>query len=952
MSPLDTLPGLLERLDTATGELDELAREIEAEASLEAAASYSEIWRSIDEVAEAADIAGLSEIAEFICFNAGHVVESCRESESRPEHIRTLNGVLPVLKAFVRSPLDAETLGGLVCYLQEADWPVPMGEDQAYSVMERLLMQMQEDEQAAAGESPDDDGEPAKPETASRDFRLSIPDDVPPQLADAFFNEVPQLAEELTGHVQRLSTGAGGRDDVLRAQRLAHTIKGSSNVTGVPAVATLMHSCEALLESLYQSGAVPGPDLGQVLMDTVDCLASQLEFLGGRGPAPDNAETLVDTLDAWLAPDRAPVGGPTTAGEPAEQEAAPATAPATVESMRVAATLIENLLRQAGEVSISTVQLQGLGESLNRRMDTLVKQQALMWERLNAIQELVELRGIAGTRRPAVGQAVGQVASQAAGRSLSGAAEPMFDALEMDEYNELHTAANFLAESITDAREYTTGLKEDVNKLKTMLKQQDVLSRELNESVMSTRMVPFRSLVSRLERVVRQTARSTGKSVNLEITGEDVLVDSAVLNRLTDPLMHMLRNAVDHGIEPPEERLRAGKPDSGTVSIRVERHGDNVSLRIRDDGRGLDYEKIRRLGVERGLISGDPESLSEMDLARLVLLPGFSTRDEATQISGRGIGMDVVNTAVMEQRGTLDIVSEPGSGIDVTLRVPMTLISVHTLLVRNSGVVLGIPSSSVQQLIFSDLGQWRHEEDGAVFEFEERDYKVYLLSNLVGIDTPMPDLHGPRPLPLLLVQGEREHYAVILEEVLDNRYLVVKRLGRYVPKITGVIGGAILGDGSVAGVLDLRELLRYQSESARDALQNIGRHTLAERRQELPLVLVVDDSVSARRSLAELVADAGYRAVTAIDGLEALNSIEKERPAAILLDMEMPRMNGLELAAHLRADNQTSDIPLIMITSRSTEKHRRQAETAGVDRYFTKPYQEDRLVEDLNQLVQ
>jgi chemosensory pili system protein ChpA (sensor histidine kinase/response regulator) len=266
-------------------------------------------------------------------------------------------------------------------------------------------------------------------------------------------------------------------------------------------------------------------------------------------------------------------------------------------------------------------------------------------------------------------------------------------------------------------------------------------------------------------------------------------------------------------------------------------------------------------------------------------------------------------------------------------------------------VVLGIPGSSVQQLIFSDLGRWKHEDGGPAFEFEERDYRVHWLSNLVGIDTPMPELDGPRPLPLLLVQGEREPYALILEEVLDNRYLMVKRLGPYVPRVPGVIGGAILGDGSVAGVVDLSELLRARSEAATGTLQDIGRYSMAERRQELPLVLVVDDSVSAGRSLSELVTDAGYRAATAIDGLEALNSNDQEKPAAILLDMEMPRMNGLELSAHLRADKEYSGIPLVMITSRSTEKHRRQAEADGVDLYLTKPYQEDRLVENLARLI-
>jgi chemosensory pili system protein ChpA (sensor histidine kinase/response regulator) len=974
MSAQLVLSGLVERVDASAGELSNLARTLEGRADIHTAVAYSNLWRRIHQAVEAADVAGLSEVTEFVCFNAQRLVEACQESTCESAHIRTLNGALGVLKDFLNAPLDAETLGALITYLQRSDWPISMGEDQAFTVMGRLLEQLQ-DEEGPEGEL---GSEPPQPETAgdsSRDdYRLSLPDDAHPQLVDAFFHEVPQLAEEFSQHVQNLLDGTGSMDDLLRAQRMAHTIKGSSNVTGVPATASLMHACEDLLESLYRKRTLPDVALSQIFMETADCLASQLEYLRGEGPEPTQTESLVDALKGWgpaeagestaaVSQPEYAVPEPETAqrdetysvaastdvatADAVPAEAAPAdlaqaiqgqeeTARSLPDSMRVSSSLIEDLLRKAGEVSISTVQLQGLNDVLRGRVDALMKQQTLLWERLNAVQELVETRTMSTAKSLAVGH---------------GAPETVFDSLELDEYNELHSAVNFLAESVTDAREYTTQTRDDLNRLGSMLKQQDLLSRELNEAVMGTRMVPFRSITSRLARVVRQTARSTGKSVELHVHGEDVLVDSAVLNRLTDPLMHLLRNAVDHGIEDPGNRVRAGKPETGSVDVRVERYGDSVSLVIRDDGRGLDYDRIRRTGVERGLIQPGSYNVTEPELTRLILVPGFSTRDAATQISGRGIGMDVVNSAVIEQRGTLDVQSEPGRGMSVNIRVPMTLISVHTLLVRNSGVVLGMPSSSVEQLMFSDLGEWKYEADEPFFEFEERRYRVVWLSRLVGIESPVPPLGGSKPRPLLLVQGEREAYAVVLEEVLDNRYLVVKRLGRYVPQLAGIIGGAILADGSIAGVVDIRELLRRSSDGNQRALQDIARTGGVDRGLELPTVLVVDDSVSARRSLSELVSDAGYRSVTAVDGLDALASIDREKPTAVLMDMEMPRMNGLELAAHLRAAPATSEIPLIMITSRSTEKHRRQAEIAGVDRYFTKPYQEDKLIDELRGLI-
>lgn len=937
MALLTSFHELAETLGSWSQDLERFGRDIEAGNAAGAADQYLDLWQEVHSATDAIRVAGLSEITEFVCFNARSLVDACHDGRMEPARIRALEGALPVLRRFLESPMDADSLGELITYLQQSDWPTPMGDDQAYTIMGRLLEQLQDIGQDDTADG--SDAHSSGTESSPTDYDLVIPDDTHPQLVEAFFNEVPQLAEEFGQCVQRLTGSDGNRDDLVKAQRLSHTIKGSANITGVRGVATLMHGCEGLLETLYQHHTTPDTPLSEVLVETADCLAAQLEHLQGGGPAPTQARSLVEAMQQWhidgavnvpagAALEESAVDGVTEAPRPE--------ASSQTESLRVSAARIEDLLRQAGEVSIATVQLLGLSQVLGNRLDILVKQQSELWERLNTIQELVEVRG---------SSMVKNVAGEPARASE-------FDSLEMDEYNELYSATSFLAESIMDSREYTNQIREDFNRMRSMLKQQDLLSRELSENVMGTRMIPFNFIRSRLERVVRQTSRSTGKAVELSIEGDDVPVDRTVLDRLTDPLMHLLRNAVDHGLEEKHERLAAGKSETGHINIRVTRHGDNVSLTITDDGRGLDYAAIRRAGLQRGLIDDESTTISNEELTRFVLLPGFSTRSEATQISGRGIGMDVVNTAVIEQRGTVDIRSEPGAGIEIQIRVPMTLISVHTLLLRNEGVLLGVPSSSVQQLIFSDLGQWRRETDGElVFEFENRDHRVVTLSSLVGLETPGPGMDEPKPLPLLLVQGEREPYAVILEEMLDNRYLVVKRLGRYVPRIQGVIGGSILGDGSVAAVVDIRELLRHQSDVNAARLRDIGQQSRAEAGRELPSVLVVDDSVSTRRALSELVSDAGYRSETAIDGVDALDKIRREKPAAILVDMEMPRMNGIELTAHLRGDTSTADIPMIMITSRSADKHQRQAKHAGVDRYFTKPYHEDDLVAELHALI-
>ncbi|HSH41841.1 MAG TPA: Hpt domain-containing protein, partial [Arenicellales bacterium] len=391
MSILQGVPGLAARIEASTGVLDRLAMEIAEHGEAAAAADYAEHWRSINDTAEAANMGGLSEVTEFIWFNAQRLVDACRDGSFEPEQVETLHGVVPMLQVFLAAPLDADGLGNLVCYLQQSGWPVPMGENQAYTVMGRLLEQLQEDEDApaaaeqavagatgqpfsddeASGEAvpgigePEDAGPAQEEDSGDEDeYRLGLPEDVHPQLADAFFNEVPQLAEQFSDHVQHLADG-GDRDDLLRAQRLAHTIKGSSNVTGVPAVATLMHACEDLLESLYERQAQPDRRLAEVLIESADCLAAQLDYLQGAGPAPEQTAALVDTLRTWQIgagdePEPAVSPEPSALADADVPEPARQTAEqGTPESMRVSTALIEELLRQAGEVSISTVQLQG-----------------------------------------------------------------------------------------------------------------------------------------------------------------------------------------------------------------------------------------------------------------------------------------------------------------------------------------------------------------------------------------------------------------------------------------------------------------------------------------------------------------------------------------------------------------------------------------------------------------
>jgi len=447
--------------------------------------------------------------------------------------------------------------------------------------------------------------------------------------------------------------------------------------------------------------------------------------------------------------------------------------------------------------------------------------------------------------------------------------------------------------------------------------------------------------VPRLHRNVRQTAAATGKQAQLVIVGADILVDSDVLNQLIDPLLHILRNAVDHGLESPAEREYAGKPRAGTITLTVARRGQVVTVQVADDGRGLNLPDIRAKAVERGLLEADATP-SDVEIARLTLLPGFSTRDAVTEISGRGVGLDVVATRLRALSGSIDIRSEYGRGLTIELRFQASLVATHALFVRDGGQVFGLASHAVRRAVPAVAVQLKRE-NGALFALIDEDkYPAHELATLTGL--------APAAIPerrnLVVVDSESGPLAILVDAVLDAGELVTRPAGRYMKRIPGVSGIGLTGNGSVIPLLDVAELARSPREislraAAAARAQNIRRSR----------VLVVDDSMSVRRAVAALLEDQGYDVTMARDGLEAIKLMEVARPDVLLTDLEMPNMNGLELAQHVRSRAELAGLPVIMITSRSMDKHRRQAMAAGVSVYLTKPYTDHELLQHVASAV-
>ncbi|MFZ6641419.1 hybrid sensor histidine kinase/response regulator [Undibacterium sp. TC4M20W] len=785
------------------------------------------------------------------------------------------------------------------------------------------------------------------------DVSIQLPDDLNTELFDGLLQELPVQVGNFTSAIEKFSNGAGNMRDIEQAKRAAHTLKGAANTVGIAGIANLTHHLEDLLIALTDKQSLPNNALAELLTEAGDCLEAMGEAVvdGGTAPAPAQSQQLLQQICDYVSYMHsgefvvrneavaviAPVANtpaPQSSGavldlvEPGSHAAEP--------MLRVPAKVVDELLRLAGENVISNAQIQEQLKQTQKQSKAIQKHDVLFQKLIADLETLVDVRGMSSPQKKA---------------SIS-TTDGDFDPLEFERYSELHTITAQLVEARTDAFEMSSHIDEQLHGLAELLEVQRRLQMENQHAVIRTRLVPVTTIVSRLQRSVRQTCRLLDKQVNLNILGANTNIDSNMLNDLTDPLMHILRNAVDHGIETLASRLAANKPADGLIELSFAREGNSIVVRCKDDGAGLDYAAIRRTALKRKMISAE-RILSEEELARLILVPGFSTRDSSTQTSGRGIGMDMVHARILEMKGSLNLRSVAGQGLVVELRLPASLLSEHTLMARVAGHMMAISSRRIIDIHYITDAQIDTLADQPVYRVGDAVHKLLKLDSLLGMQDHRKEARS-YGYPVLLVSTDTgSTCAIQVQELVDGREVVVKKFGRYVPRIQGTIGAVILGDGSVAPVIDLPELLRASTQqyiNIDDA--HAGLPSQADSQAtHVRTALVVDDSLSARRATAQIMRDAGYEVRTAIDGLDAVAILDEVLPDVILVDMEMPRMNGLELTSHVRARKLDKRIPIIMITSRSTQKHRQQGDAAGVDAYLVKPFSEDALLQHINRLT-
>lgn len=604
------------------------------------------------------------------------------------------------------------------------------------------------------------------------------------------------------------------------------------------------------------------------------------------------------------------------------------------EKIRVSPELLDKLVNDAGEVSIYRARLEqqtsNVGFNLSELDQTIIR----LREQLRLLELETEIQIIA---RHETERESGKVDSH-----------ENFDPLEMDEYSTLQQLSRALSETVGDLSNIGGVLDNLVKDTDTLLLQQSRLTNDLQSGLMQTRMTEFVGPAKRLERVVRTTAQTVGKNAVLQVEGSEGELDRTIIDRIMGPLEHLLRNAVAHGVEDKDGRQAAGKDPVGRITLSLYRDAGDVVLEVSDDGAGMNSEVIRKKAIERGML--DPKAeITPHELYQFILEPGFSTAEKVSQVAGRGVGMDAVLSEVKQLGGSISITSEQGKGSVFTIRLPYTLAISECLLVSSGDEVYAVPHSSIKSVIRvprEDL------QDGfaVAITHEGINYEIrYLGAILSGLKDEPPA--GQKWYPFLLVDNGESRVAVRVDSLLGNRNIVVKSVGVQLGTVRWITGGTILPDGRVALIIDMNGLVRSASSQAVSFGEFDYSFFEEETLKLVPDVLVVDDSITVRKVTTRLLERNGYNVKTAKDGVDALTVLDEFKPDLIISDVEMPRMDGFELARHIQRSEELSQIPIIMITSRTGEKHRQQGLSLGVREYMGKPFKEDQLIPKMEEII-
>ena len=827
------------------------------------------------------------------------------------------------------------------------------------------------------------------------------------EIAAIFTEESAELLESADKALLEWTSNKKSSQSMEELKRHLHTLKGGARMAGITAMGNLSHELEALLISLDSGRVNATPAVDELLQQSVDELHRMRDaVMAGKAVTPagdlekriqqanagfevaDDSEVettppevdveaaepaeftiepddtvsmvIVDTpLADELAelakaptvdsPSPSPESGPKPepksqpdsaspprkmvkappreeAEEPKPAAEAAGRAEPRQEFARIDADLLEDLLNAAGEISIYHSRLTQQVSSFEFHVEELEQTISRLRGQLRKLEIETEAQIMHGHQDTLVARD--------------------FDPLELDRYSNIQQLSRALAESASDLGSLKDLLQSLTTEAEGLLVQQSRVTAELQDGLMRTRMVPFERHVPRFTRLVRQIAKEADKRAELAVEGASGELDRQVLEKMLPPFEHMLRNAVVHGIESSEERQKSDKPATGRITIRLHREGSEMVIDVADDGRGLDVDAIRRKAYELDMLKPDSKVTDE-EIMELILTPGFTTAGKVTQSAGRGVGMDVVANEVKKLGGSLRISSVTGQGTNFTVRLPFTLAITQSLVVRTGDEVYALPLPAVEGVARIPRGELENllSQSEPSYQYGEETYKFRHLGMYLGGQAA--DLPKDEPfIPVILVRAGEFSAALLTDEMISSREIVVKTIGPQLASIRGISGATILGDGRIVLILDIAALVRTGAPVVE--LKKAAPTPADDR----PLALVVDDSITVRRVTERFLQRNGMRVALAKDGLDAISVISENKPDIILLDIEMPRMDGYEFASHVRNDPRVADVPIIMVTSRVGDKHRARAIELGVNDYLGKPYQDAELLEAIGRLLE
>jgi chemosensory pili system protein ChpA (sensor histidine kinase/response regulator) len=826
------------------------------------------------------------------------------------------------------------------------------------------------------------EGEPIPSVFPAASFAEHLPEDgeVPDEVLEFFIPEAEEHLQAVTECLLALESNSNP-EEIHRLFRSMHTVKGSAAQVGLHRLSAVAHRVEDLFGQLRDGALRPNSEIVDMCLEAVDVLkkflhrqwTSNAEMAAAVDPllariselAPEEpAEAPAEAADAAATESESPEAArPAAASRPAAAQALP-----QAKSVRISLDRLDRMMNAVGELVINRTRMVGRLSELSKLVEVLNFSKGRLSGKVSEFQDKHEFSRVSstlmpGSQPPQMDTFRGNFKSMPA---ITSNDLLEFSELEMDRYDDFNILSRSLTEISADVTEVLTQLEGFMGRVDTDIDEFTKLAHHLQDEITAARMVPIGNLYTRLSRTVRDAAKATGKPVELSLEGAETELDNNIIQHISDPLIHLVRNAVAHGIDDPDARRQAGKSEKGHIAVRAYHRGNHIYIEVEDDGRGVNYEKVRQSVIESGAMSAVAATeLSERELREFLFRPGFSTASSMTELAGRGVGLDVVRSNVHALNGEIEVRSELGRGACFTVKVPLTLIISQALFVRCGTSVFALPLAVVEEI--RRLRPDEIEDVGGRLLTRVRD----VVTEVIRLDLqlalpPLEPLNGYFHMVIVKVAGKQ--VGVVVEEVLGKDEIVIKNLGDYMRRVKLFPGTTIAPDGSLILLIDLNRLVsadtaeRHALPASSPAARVFAPGAEAVAAGSIPaeavdpvendrVVVVVDDSISVRKFVGRMLEKAGYRVKLASDGLEASEIVAQVGCHLVITDLEMPRMNGYELMAHLRQNPSTKRIPVLVVTSRAGAKHRERAMKEGASAFMTKPVQEDQLIATVEGLI-